>query len=296
MAAAALIFAACSSDNENTEWAGEIRLSSSLSVQETATRAGTDVQSTAFDANKEINVYISENTTGTATTTYPQPLVYTTGENGVMAPATQPYFPSSGNGVNIYAVYPTTATGSSFTIQTNQTDDEDYKASDLMYGAPANNAAVERTSSTIPLTFNHLLSKVTIKLVAGSGGPTVNGAEVKLLNVQPTIAYTVSSSGSSLGAASGTATSITVMDGNGAEGSAVIPPQTLEDKEFIVVTLPEGGTLYGSLTEATAGPTFASGNEYIYTITVNLTNLSISSAINKWNSDDNAADGTATMD
>lgn len=287
LAAAATVFAACS-NNESDEWAGEIRLSSSLSVQQTATRAGSSIQSTAFDASESIAVNIQEATvTGqdeSTVTTY-DPLTYTTGANGVMniETANQPYYPTSGNGVNIYAVYPA-GTGSSFTIMADQSTTANYKASDLMYAK----ASSARTSDNVKLTFAHLLSKVTVKLVAGTGTPDVSGAKVELIDVMPTATFTADYDGYTVGTASGdAATNVTVMTTTTdvLEGSAVVIPQTLAT-EFIKVTLAEGGVLYGSLDNATAGPTFAAGNEYIYTITVNLTGLNIESEITGWNTDE----------
>lgn len=96
MAAAAMVLVGCSYE-ETDNWSGEIQLSSGLAVQQ-VTRAGTGIQSVQFADNENIDVFISENTTETATTTYAQPLVYTAGESGIMNPSSQPYFPISGNG------------------------------------------------------------------------------------------------------------------------------------------------------------------------------------------------------
>ena len=193
IAAAAMTLAACSNDDESDNRAGEIRLSSGLTVQQTGTRAATGIQSTQFASGEKIDVFISENTAGTATTTYAQPLVYTAGGSGTMNPpaGNQPYFPTSGNGVNIYAYYPSekvtdiTATNVSFSVAEDQSGETNYKASDLMYGTPANNNPVARTGSAIALTFNHLLSKVTITLESGAGSPVLDGAVVKLKAVKP---------------------------------------------------------------------------------------------------------------
>lgn len=290
-AAAAAVLAACSND-ESDNWNGEIRLSSSLTVQQTNTRAATGIQGDAFDAGEQIDVYIAEDTTGTATTTYAQPLAYTTGASGVMNPSVQPYYPTSGRGVDIYALYPS-GTGSSFTVKADQSDSTDYKASDLMY---ASRKSVARTKDNVKLTFSHLLSKVTVKLVPGNGTPDLTGAKVELLGVLPTVGLTTSIDGCSLGALSGPAVDVTVMTttADSKEGSAVVVPQNLA-QTFIKVTLATGGELYGELNDVQAGPTLVAGNEYIYTITVNLTNLNVSSEIIKWNAEGNAAEGTANM-
>jgi len=295
-AAAALALAACSNDEHMDNWAGEIRLSSSLSVQETNTRAATDVQDDAFLSGENVDVYISENqSAGQAAetvTTYAQPLTYTTGASGVMniAQANQPYFPTSGNGVNIYAVYPSNV-GTTFSINSDQSGDANYKASDLMYGTAAN--PVARTSSTVPVTFKHLLSKVTITLVAGSGltDADLTDAKVTLLNVLPDVSFTASTG--TIGTAEGTATPVVVKSATDANlsNSAIVVPQNLA-ANFVQVDLADGGTLTGSLNDG-ATPSLASGNEYTYTITVNLTALNIISEITPWTG--NTGSGTATM-
>lgn len=296
-AAAALTLAACSNDGMDN-WNGEIRLSSSLSVQDAATRAATGIQGDAFDAGESIDVNIQEATVegqDASTVTAYSPLSYMTGEGGIMevASGTQPYYPTSGNGVDIYAVYPA-GTGETFAIAADQSADEAYKASDLMY---ASRSGVARTKEAVKLTFSHLLSKVTVKLVAGAGSPDLSGAKVLLTGVMPEASFSADYEGYTLGAASGTPAEVTVAvtTAESLEGSAVIIPQTLAQK-FIKVSLKNGGELSGSLDGATTGPTLVAGNEYVYTITVNLTGLNISSEITPWNSGGNAANGTAEMD
>lgn len=297
IAAAATVFAACSNDENGVNEPTPIRLSSSLTVLET--RAGTDVQTSQFLSGEKVDVFISENVPGggTATTTYAQPLVYTTGNGGALTPATQPYFPTSGNGVNIHAFYPSGTvlayddTSVEFTVEADQSADADYKASDLMYGAPAANP-VSRTSNAVVLTFNHLLSKVTVTLKAGTGSPSLDGAKVELLNVSPAVEFTPSTR--ALGTAKGTATDITVMTttSTSLSGSAVIIPQTL-GQQFVRVTLSDGGVLLGQLDDNTA-PVLTGGNEYKYDITVNLTSLNISGTIVAWGNG-NTYTGNAEM-
>lgn len=298
-AAAALMLAACSNDESMDNWAGEIRLSSSLSVQETNTRAATNVQSEAFESGQDVDVYINEVTTGDqeVTTTYGTNglLVYTTADNNGLTPPSPQYFPSSGNGVSIYAVYPSkTTSGSTFTVEDNQDIPANYKASDLMFGFAGtdDNRTIARTSATIPVNFKHLLSKVTIKLVSGTGSPTVTGAKVALLNVSPSTTFTIENGKASISAASGDKKNVTVTTNSLADGnSAIVIPQQLPE-EFVQVTLADGGVLKGKLNSGQ--PNLAEGNEYIYTITVNLTGLTISSKIQPWTG--NTDTGSAAME
>lgn len=305
MAALALVATACSNDEESDNWAGEIRLSSGLAVQQNGTRANTGIQGNQFDNKEKIDVFISEDVTGTATTNYEQPLVYTAGGDGTMNPPTnkQPYFPTSGNGVNIYAYYPSnkvgtdiTATDVTFTVEGDQSGEMNYKASDLMYGKPAQNP-VNRTKSATTLTFKHLLSKVTIKLVQGAGSPNLTDAVVKLKSVKPSTTLNVSIGG--ISAASGTTTDITVKANTtmGLDNSAVVVPQTL-GTGFIEVTLANGGVLTSKdLKDDSYNPipnvVLTGGNEYTYTITVNLTSLDVTSSISAWT---NGGSGTGTAE
>ena len=196
-AIAALALAACSSDEvKEQEWNGEIRLSSVSVVQ--ATRASGNIQSTVFDSGENVDIFINENTTGTASTTYTQPLVYTTGTGGSLTAPSPQFYPSSGNGVNIFAVYPSGAatsvngTAVAFSVKTDQNSDANYKASDLMTGAPSSNP-VGRTATTVPLVFKHCLTKINLNIYAGEGisMDELAAAKVSILNATPNATFNV---------------------------------------------------------------------------------------------------------
>lgn len=286
-AIAALALTACSNDDEiKVGGDNAILLTSSLDVAET--RAATDIQTSAFDADETVDVYITENNGGNNPTTYPQPIEYTTGAGGALTVGTQYYYPTSGNGVNIYALYPATAaTGELFTIADDQSTDANYKASDLMYGKPASNP-VSPSANAVNIKFTHLLSKVTINLIEGANVTSLNGAKVELLGVKPSTTLTADINGYSITAASGNATPITVMTATETvtSGSAIIVPQTLPEM-FLQVTL-DGATLTGKLDSG--APELTAGNEYTYDITVNVRGgaLEIEGSITPW--DDGGTD------
>ena len=285
IAVAALALAACTGDENLNDGPVAIQLSSSLEVQ---TRAASGIQDSAFYEGESVDVFVTEAVEAdeSATTTYPQPLTYTTGTNGTMTPPTggQPYFPTSGNGVNIYAYYPSKAvtdmgaSGVAFTVKADQSTDAAYKASDLMFGTAAN--PVSRQSSAIPVTFRHLLSKITVNLTSGDGNPSLDGATVSLMNVRLDAQLTPSDGT----VAEGTGTqdeSVTVTTGTG--GSAIIPVQTVASgKQFIRVLLQTGGNLYYTLPQ---NATFQGGKVYTYNIKVNLTDLEVTSSITDWTTD-----------
>ena len=281
-AIAALALTACSNDDEiKVGGDNAILLTSSLNVAET--RAATDIQTSAFDAGETVDVYITENNGGNNPTTYPQPIEYSTAAGGALTVGTQYYYPTSGNGVNIYALYPATAaTGELFTIKEDQSTDANYKASDLMYGKPATNNPVSPSANAVDIQFSHLLSKVTINLIAGANVTSLDGAKVELLGVKPSTTLTAGINGHSITAASGTAASITVMTATETvtSGSAIIVPQTLPEM-FLQVTL-DGATLTGKLDSG--APVLTAGNAYTYNITVNMRGgaLEIEGSITPW--------------
>lgn len=291
-AIAALALTACSNDDEiKVGGDNAILLTSSLNVAET--RAATDIQTSAFDAGETVDVYITENEPGTNETHYDQPILATTKTGGALDLQDGPYYyPTSGNGVNIYALYPATAaTGELFTIKEDQSTDANYKASDLMYGKPATNP-VSPSANAVDIQFSHLLSKVTINLKPGENVTSLDGAKVELLGVKPSTTLTADINGYSITAASGDATPITVMTATETvtSGSAIIVPQTLPAM-FLQVTL-GGATLTGKLDSG--APELTAGNEYTYDITVNMRGgaLVIKGQISQWNEIDG---GTGTV-
>ena len=287
-AIAALALTACSNDDEiKVGGDNAILLTSSLNVAET--RAATDIQTSAFDAGETVDVYITEHNGGNNPTTYPQPIEYSTAAGGALTVGTQYYYPTSGNGVNIYALYPATAaTGELFTIKEDQSTDANYKASDLMYGKPATNNPVSPSANAVNIQFTHLLSKVTINLIAGANVTSLEGAKVELLGVKLSTSLTAGIDGHSITDASGEAKPVTVMTATAAQtsGSAIIVPQTLPEM-FLQVTL-DGATLTGKLDSG--APELTAGNEYTYDITVNMRGgaLEIEGSITPW--DDGGTD------
>jgi len=300
LATVALAMAACSNEEETPQaWNGEIRLSS-VSVSQSTRAAGQDVQSTLFDEGESLDVFINENTTGTATTTYEQPLVYTTGENGALyAPSVQ-YYPTSGNGINVYAVYPkgaagtdVTATDVTFNVRADQSMDVNYKGSDLMTGAPASNP-VARTQTTIPLVFKHCMTKINLNLIPGDGLDisSLDDAYVQIEGVQNQCTFNVKT-----GAITSTSQSDTTYISLGnmtAEStseivavSAIIVPQTVAaGTQFIRITLNPSSanatTLIYTLPES-ASVTFEASKVYTFNITALNSGLNIdSSTITDW--------------
>ena len=144
------------------------------------------------------------------------------------------YYPKGADyTAHFYAVHPATvASGASFTVQPDQSTDEGYKASDLMY-ANASNIINGRTDKATPvqLEFAHQLSRIHVKLTSANIGVTVTRIQLVSVNTPHTLTFnqtamTLTPGGSSI------PPDVTMFSGSqtlAADGYmhcyAVIPPQ-----------------------------------------------------------------------
>lgn len=170
-------FAACSSDEDlPTKNYADTPMSLSAGITMPSTRAGydsdTDLQSsdfglfvsTAGSTQGEVN-YDKYNATNMKCS-------YTGGAWGT---AEQLLWKGNSNQVTYYAYMPYNADSNmnpesySFDVKENQTAAEDIKASDFLLSTKKTvTAAAEGVNGTLPIAFDHVLSKLTVKLTKGT--------------------------------------------------------------------------------------------------------------------------------
>lgn len=318
MAALALVATACSNDEESDNWAGEIRLSSGLTVQQIVSRSiNTDLQGVQIANGNHVGFFINEDVTSNPSTTYPQNLDYTANGSGGFN-GTTVYFPQSGKGVNIYAYAPYKADlelngNYAFTVKADQSSADNYIASDLLWGQPMKEKSdnpgtyvtanpVARTKNNVNVSFSHLLSKIEVELTAGSGltPDDFKGATLSIQNTKPSTTLTLANGNISeasgdaidiIAAKYGTSTTPTLT------AAAIVVPQIVaKGTKFMKLHLATGGDLYYTLPNGD-DLTLENGKIYKYTITVNLTSLTVTSSITEWVSiGGSPITGTATMD
>ena len=277
---------ACSNTDDMQPQNGEPQSGMPILLQSAVdglTRAGTSIQTNSLLTGEQVNVYITAPNGGA---TY-EPKVYRINTGGEMAPVGNifPYFPTNGNGIDLYALYPVAVTKDTriFEVQSDQDKQAQYKQSDLMYGTildgDGNRTTVAPTATKQVVTFKHKLSKITVKLTSGKGSPTIKNSEIQLCNVYKRIGFTPSS-----GALSGISgdpgyIKMTSNGGTTAGVSAIIPPQSIGTKYFLKVRLASGDVIYYSPQQ-----TFdlESGKEYRFNMTINQDGLTVNYTVGDW--------------
>lgn len=297
MAVATMALAGCSNDeNEPTDnWNGEIRLSSGVTVQTRANNG--DVPDKQIAEGQEVGVFINDAVETSEVIS--ANLKYTADGSGSLTLAdagAQPYYPATGNGVKIIAYQPydasaaiATSTTYDFTVKTDQngSSNKDYYDSDLLYSSKT--GAYERSKTAHALGFKHLLSKVACTLQTGTGTPDLTDATVEIVGAHLSGTFKPSD-GTFSTKTSGDAPADIKMNSGITSGSyiAVLPPQTFaKDAQFLKVTLSSsagGGVFYYKIPNGGSDTdlTLAEGKVYKYTITVNQTELGVSSSIEDW--------------
>jgi len=283
LAASALMIAACSNDesgNQSVQNPEVISLSATVNGGMRA--SGENLQNAQFVSGASIHVEAYKHGEGTA---YDNGN-YTTGAAGAMTGSLT--YPATGENIDICAYYPASVSSStiSFTVKSNQSDESDYRDSDLMYADKLEDKAKGTTHN---LTFNHALSKIIVNIQAGTGVTTDDittwVTAVNIKNTKHTAGFTITDGAVGTIGESGETTDINIT-GTKTSNEGIIVPQTVAAGEFITVTYKGNDYKY----ELTASKKFEPGHKYTYTLTLRASGIELKSLeINDW---DEGAGGT----
>lgn len=293
MAAAALIFAACSNENdivENAPVAAQVNASiSDLAL----TRAA----GTAWDGGDQIGI----SPAGEGYTQYTN-VLYTINDasNGSFTSDAPIYFQDTKT-VTFSAYYPYTQAGGTVEKTIAAADQEAEAQKDIDYlfatGATASKAA-PTVSFTQDYSFKHKMVKLdfTFKKGADTDLKDMTDFTVGGLKLAGTFNTT---NGEAKVKDDAVATDLkiteTPAESDTYSRSLILFPQTVEGKSFSISLTLGGQTYKATLTLPDGKAEFESGYKYAYTITVNKTELSVQQAeISPW-SDGGTNKGTATM-
>ena len=269
-AAALTVLTACSSDDssiENNEGRVPVKLSYT-NIDAVETRAAQNLNEGTFASGESVKVRVSNTGVGEWSD-----YTFTTGSAGAMTPGDPaPYYPAGAQNIDIVAYYPATA-GTSFSVATNQTADDDYKASDLMFASVTDQA---KQAAPVNLNFAHKMAKLNVNVTTGQGVSSITS--VSLLQVKPTVSFDQATG--AVGEASGDAATIAISN----QGAAVIPAQTI-DGGLLSIETDKGTATYSISNKA-----FTAGNLYTMNITVNLRAVGTTTDITGW-----ISEGTVTV-
>lgn len=247
--------------------------------------------------------------------------IYTaTAANTDMVSTAPACFPINGNSVRVQAFYPAFSMHYSdipqtFTVAYNQDQGsigtDNYRVSDLMYGLPQESFAdidgsgpmrkVKVTDDPIPLVFEHKMVKIRVDVTIVNGGAKVKGITMK--NVKRSIDFkTDDATFSNLHTADDGLGDYVIMynDATGTASNftctALIPQQDLATGtafiDVVVGSYPSDVTMTYKLHE---DANFVSGRQYIYSLSVSMTELGVSCSIADWNAGSDSPEFTQTQ-
>lgn len=282
MAAALILTAGCTNDNEGTDTpAGgrvALRVSSGIDVQ---TRAHDAV----WDAGDAIGIYMLDGTTAEAAN-----CKYTTTSTGsdssfTAADGQTIYFPTDGSARDFTAYYPyrTPLAGNFYAVDVAT----QAVQKDINLMGVAKVTGKTKNDPKVAFAFTHKLVKLylTIKpdgtsLTAGD----MEGLTVSITNQKTKATYDVLAGGAvSVDADNNnpvTVQLLTAADGTSSEG-IVLPAATTENMQF-TFRLKDGTEFTWDIHSAEKSKQFVVGSKYVYTITIGKAGIEVTSSVKDW--------------
>lgn len=188
------------------------------------------------------------------------------------------YFPVDGSAVDFIAYYPYKENIQDYTYPIDVTSQSNHPAIDVLYSDNAKNKT--KAAPQVALNFTHRLVNLVVTLTAGEGLTTAN-----LTNA--TVSITGQKTQGTMALATGIVTPSTTQSAaqtvnlkmTGTNGAAIILPATATTGRKLVMTISTGEVFEWEIPSTT---TFNGGNKYIYNVTLNRTEVKVSSTITDW--------------
>lgn len=297
----AALATSCSSDQDTPSAStedGALRFTSVVNDL-TATRAATALQESQIAKDVQVGVFV-------ATTSGDDPEPTDTGDNALLtangeggfSSATSVKWPTGATNLAFYAYapYSSSYTGKladdkiTFSVKTDQSEDADYLASDLLYGAPSTNPIASQPSdANVKLAFTHKLCKVIVELTDNSEDRKLSKPTIGLLNMANTVDLKLTDGTVSTDA--DTKVGITMgsfaTDATTYTAAALVAPQTVKSGVHFIQVKDETGVTYTC--SLSADKELVSGNVYKYKVSFDLSGINIIAAttLQAWaNADD----------
>lgn len=297
---ALFMIVACSDDNSNpiiSDGAtSDVGISLSSEMFGSSTRATSDIQNIQVDATTQLGAFINDAEVPNSSYGYYN-LLYRSDGQGTLTSDKQAYFPLKNkySKVNIYAYAPynrgfTRLRPYTFYVKTNQTTKANYIASDFIVGMPKTGNPVynetthdlEKKFQNVILTFNHLMTKVsvTLKGIHGMTQDEVVGAQIVMSNVATRTTIDVVNLTTSSPASISNITLGKINDESDVTLSAAIPPQTVTAGKLLFTVTLKNKEVYTFTPEADV--IFVQGKHYHYVMTVGSYDTKVSTTVTDW--------------
>lgn len=264
----------CSSDDADsisiTQSGGERPITLTSTMGMSMTRAVTELQTNKINTSVVVGAFGITGDKAVTNGTNNQYEVDSSGD--LTALDKEMRWPKDANAkVSIYAYAPyqvgwSSNAANAFTVSTDQSSNEGYLKSDLIYATAKDQ---EWTKSAISLNFKHELARINVTVKKGEDSQyDVSSSNIYITNTKP--GTTLNPSTGDLGEATGSATAIKIAGGIEIESTTkvygIIVPQTLKaNTKFVKIETKDGKTLTAKLSDDV---NFEIGKSYNFTATI----------------------------
>ncbi len=271
MLAASASFTSCSNEDELGAQSPDGRTPITLTSNIATRTVSTELQETEIAQGVQVGVFVAPTEAGELIADNAQ---ITSDGSGSFTGTIGNYPTGEGATVSIYAYAPYNSAWAgklneeqTFTVKTDQTTDNAYLASDLLYGTPQNNA-VAASENAVQVQFKHKLTKINLAFNTADTEIDLKGAAVSLVGVmtQTTINLSDGTLGTSTQAGDITVAKFAADATQFAASAVIVPQTTAAGTDFVKVELADGTTYTGNISSAF---TFETGKQYTYTATFN---------------------------
>lgn len=248
---------------------------------------------TSYENGDNVGVYVvnySDNTAGTLASSGNHVDNHQfTYNSGKWSSSSTIYYKDRSTNTDFYCYYPygtpSDVNAYSFSVQTNQSTEAGYKASEFLWGKAS---GVPPTTNPVAITTNHVFSNALVYVKAGEGftdeSLAASSVSVTIKNVKTVASINLATG---VATATGSATEVTTLNA-GSYYRAMIVPQTIADGTKLI-SVNVDGTTY----ELAKGVTFKANTQHKFTVTVNKTGSGIDIGIGGWETDDTDNGGSA---
>ncbi len=285
-----LALSSCSKDDSTTQ-PNEPQTQIPISI---SSGVWTKVTDTEYESGDKVGIYITNynNTTATAlasTGNHADNVGFTL-NNGEWGADSDLYWKDKETNADFYCYFPyadavSNVTSYSFTVQSNQSSESGYKASEFLWGKTAN---VAPTEEAVVILTDRLMSCILITLEAGAGYTDEEFAALdKTVVVQNTMPTATINLSTGVATATGSTSDITPQKTDTDEYRVIVVPQSIAATNLIKVTI-EGIDYQLNVTK-----TFVANTQHPCTVTIAKTSEGVNVGIGGWDTDDTDFGGSA---